>query len=212
MKRTRLSASVLTAAFLLLAGCSTSPTAQKKAEPKKPPEPVSGQSAIFNMYQVARTWAPDAMLLKLESAHMSEVAPQPGKYGLWRAVFVSQPRKVKRDFTYAAADGEGGIIKGVRPGMESMYLPNPQVHPLAIQEVKVDTPKALETAMQEVEKDKAMKKVLTDNKDLPIHFLLEWTGSDVKPTWRVIYGPSISQSKFSIFIDAYTGKFVKKLR
>lgn len=212
MKRTRFSASLLPLALLALAACSSAPTGQKEAGPAKPAEPVSGQSAIFNMYQVARPWAPDAMLLKLESANISEVAPQPGKYGLWRAVFVSQSRRVKRDYTYAAADAEGGIIKGARAGMESMYLPNPQIHPLAIQEVKIDTPKALEAAMQEVEKDKSMKKVLADNKGLPIHFLLEWTGSDVKPTWRVIFGPSISQSKFSIFVDAYTGRFVKKLR
>lgn len=213
MKRTFFSHSILSLPLLgvlLVVGCSSGPAPAKKAAAKKPAEPVSGQSAIFQMYQVARTWAPDAKLLKLENGNMAEVAPQPAKYGLWRAIFVSESKKVKRDWQYAAADGDGGIIKGVRPGSESGYLHNPQVHLFAIQEVKTDTTAALETASAEVEKDAAMKKVLAENKDLPVQFLLDWTGTSPKPTWRVIYGASVSTSKFSIIVDAYTGKFVKK--
>lgn len=198
------------ALLLLLTACSQSP-APKKAAPK-PPEPVTGQSAIFQTYQVARTWAPDAKLLKLESGNIPEAPSTGGKYGFWRAAYVSESKRARREFTWAAADSEGGIIKGVRAGSDSGYLPNPRIFPMAIQEVKIDTPKALEAAMAEVEKDASMKKVLADNKDLPVHFLLEWVAPDIKPTWRVIFGPSISQSKFSVFIDAYTGKFVKKLR
>lgn len=197
-------------ALLLLTACSQSP-APRKAAPK-PPEPVTGQSAIFQTYQVARTWAPDAKLLKLESGNIPEAPSTGGKHGFWRAAYVSESKRARREFTWAAADSEGGIIKGVRAGSDSGYLPNPRIFPMAIQEIKIDTPKAREAAMAEVEKDASMKKVLADNKDLPIHFLLEWVAPDIKPTWRVIFGPSISQSKFSVFIDAYTGKFVKKLR
>lgn len=211
LSRTILSLSLLAPVLLITAGCSTEQAPAKKAAAKKPAEPVSGQSAIFQMYQVARTWAPDAQLLKLENGNMAEVAPQPGKYGLWRAVFISDSKKVKRDWQYAAADGDGGIIKGVRAGAESGYIRNPQVHPFAIQEVKIDTTAALETAMAEAEKDKDMKKVLAENKDLPVQFLLEWTGTSPKPTWRVIFGASVSTSKFSIIVDAGTGKFVKKM-
>ncbi len=212
LSKTVFSFSLLAPALLLTPGCSSGPAPARKAEAKKPAQPVGGQSAIFQMYQVARTWAPDAQLLKLENGNISEVPPQPGKYGLWRAVFISETRRVKRDWQYAAADSEGGVIQGVRPGTETMYARNPQVHPFAIQEVKIDTTAALETAMQEVEKDKDMKKVLAENKDLPVQFLLEWTGPSPKPAWRVIFGPSISTSKFSIFVDAGTGKFVKKMR
>jgi hypothetical protein len=210
MKRTFFSDCLLALPLLFMTACSSAPPAPKA--PKKAPEPVTGQSGIFQMYLVAKTWAPDAMLLKLENGNIPETAPQPGKSGLWRATFVSQTKKVKRDYQFAAADSDGGIIKGARAGSESMYALNPQVHPFAIQEVKADTPVALEAAMDEVEKDKDMKKVLAENKDLPVQFLLEWTGTAAKPTWRVIYGPSISASKFSIFIDANTGKYVKKLR
>lgn len=209
MKRIRISR-CLPALLLLLAGCSQAPPARKEAP--KPPEPATGQSAIFQTFQVARTWAPDAKLLKLESGNIPEAPSAEGKYGFWRAVYVSESKRMRREFTWAAADSEGGIIKGVRTGSDSGYLPNPRIFPIAIQEVKVDTPKALETAMAEVQKDAAMKKVLADNKDLPIHFLLEWVSPDVKPTWRVIFGPSVSQSKFSVFVDAFTGKFVRKLR
>ncbi|GIU74537.1 MAG: hypothetical protein KatS3mg004_1624 [Bryobacteraceae bacterium] len=209
MKRIRISC-FLPSLLLLLAGCSQAPPPKK--EPPKPPEPVTGQSAIFQTYQVARTWAGDAKLLRLESGNIPEAPSGAGKYGFWRATYVSESKRQRREFTWAAADSEGGIIKGVRPGMESGYFPNPRQFAIAIQDVKIDTPQALEAAMAEVNKDAAMKKVLADNRDLPIHFLLEWNAPDVKPAWRVIFGPSISQSKFSVFIDAYTGKFVKKLR
>lgn len=209
MNRIRIS-HCLPALLLALAGCSQAPPAKK--EPPKPPEPATGQSAIFQTFQVARTWAPDVKLLKLESGNIPETPSAGGKYGFWRAIYVSQSKRARKEFTWAAADSEGGIFKGVRAGADSGYLPNPRVFPVAIQEVKIDTPKALETAMAEVHKDAAMKKVLADNKDLPIHFLLEMVSPDIKPTWRVIFGPSVSQSKFSVFVDAYTGKFVRKLR
>ena len=209
MKRIRIS-HCLPVLLLALAGCSQTPPAKK--EPPKPPEPATGQSAIFQTYQVARTWAPDARLLKLESGSIPEAPASGGKYGFWRATYVSESKRSRREFTWAAADSEGGIIKGVRAGADSGYLPNPRIFPMAIQEVKIDTPKALEAAMAEVEKDSNMKKVLADNPDLPVHFLLEWVAPDVKPTWRVIFGPSVSQSKFSVFVDAFTGRFVRKLR
>jgi hypothetical protein len=209
MKRTRFSL-LLPALLLLLAACSQAPPPKKA--PPKPPEPVTGQSAIFQTYQVARSWAGDAKLLKLESGNLAEAPASGGKHGFWRATYVSESKRTRRDFTWAAADSEGGIIKGVRPGDESGYLRNPRVLPFAVADVRIDTPKALEVAMAEVEKDRNMKKVLEDNKDLPVHFLLEWNAPDPNPAWRVIFGPSISQSKFSIFVDASNGKFLKKLR
>lgn len=208
MKRTLFSTSLLCLSLLFTA-CSDSSAPAKKAEPKKPAEPVSGQSGIFQMYQVVRTWAPDAMLLRVENGNIPEVAPQPGKYGVWRAIFASPSRSVKRDWTFAAADSEG-IIKGVRAGSDTSFIPSKEIHRFAIQEVKVDTPAAYATAMKYIEKDKAMKKFLDENKDYPVQYLLEWTGMNSKPYWRVIFGPSVSQSKFSIFVNANTGEFVKK--
>ena len=203
----------LTLLALIVSGCSDSSAPAKKAEVKKPVEalPLSGQSAIFQTFQVARTWAPDAELLTVENGDIPEAKTQPGKSGLWRATYVSLSKHVKREYVYAAADSDGGIIKGVRAGADSSYTPNPLVHPFAVQEVRSDTVAAYETAMTEVAGDKIMQKVLEENKDLPVHYLLEWTGTTPKPEWRVIFGVTVSQSKFSILIDANSGKFVGKL-
>jgi len=210
MKRTLFAASFLGFAMFLMTGCSEAPAPEKKVEVKKPAEPVTGQSAIYQTYQLARTWAPDAMLLKLENGNIPEAPPQPGKYGFWRATYVSQTKRLKREYTYAADDSEGGIIKGARAGSEVGYVGVPTVRPFAIQEVKIDTPAALETAAKIVDKDKDMRKVLAENQDLPVQYQLEWPGTTFKPMWRVIYGRTVSQSKFSVFIDAYTGDFVRK--
>ena len=101
MNRTRFSLFLTSSLLLALAGCSGSgePAAKKEAPPKKAVEPVSGQSAIFQMFQVARTWANDATLLKVENMDIPEAKAQPGKYGAWRATFVSTTRKVRRDYT-----------------------------------------------------------------------------------------------------------------
>src|SRR5947207_1626011 len=55
------------ALFLLLTGCSEpTKTTEKKKEAEKL-EPATGQSALYKMYQVARSWAPDAQVLKMNS-------------------------------------------------------------------------------------------------------------------------------------------------
>lgn len=163
------------------------------------------------MFQVIRNWAPDAELLKLENGDIPEAKPQPGKYGVWRAVFVSPTQNKQRECAYAVADSDGGVIEGVRPGAESPYKESPQERPMPIGDVRIDTPAALEAALKAVEADPAMKKILGAEKNLPVQYLLEWTGQNPKPSWRVIFGLSITQSKFSIVIDATTGKFVRKL-
>ena len=46
--------------LLMLAGCDSTPTATVKEAPK-PIEPATGQSALYKMYQVARTaWSANA--------------------------------------------------------------------------------------------------------------------------------------------------------
>src|ERR1039458_3217495 len=87
------------AAGLLLAGGSEQPAppaAAKKEEAK--PEPVTGQSALFKMYQVARAWAPDAAVLKMDSVRVQGVADQPGKSAGWEAVFTSEQRASSHAF------------------------------------------------------------------------------------------------------------------
>jgi len=200
---------VLFTAIISLAGCSSSASAPKKeAAVKKPAEPVTGQSGIFQMYQVARTWAKDAMVIKVENFDLPEAKSQPGKYGAWRAMFVAAEQKVRREYVYAVADSDGGIIKGARAGQESPYASNPQVKPFAIQDVKIDTPAALEEAL----KNKEVKAFADKNPNEPVQFVLEWTGQTEAPCWRVFWGPTVSTAKANVWIDCKTGKFVKKSR
>jgi hypothetical protein len=194
-----------TAALLagaLLTGCSSAPP-PPKAE-KKPAEPVAGQAALFEMYRQARQWMPEAMLLKLEAVDLAEPKAADGKYGAWRATFVTLVKRQQRQYTYSVADS-GGFIRGVRPGEQMNYLPSPAQRAFAATEVKVDSPQALETARKEG-KDYAAK-----NPDMPIQMHLDWPISQVrKPAWRVIWGTSASSSNFSVFLDATDGKFIKK--
>src|SRR5436305_1783776 len=74
---------------LLLVGCSEQPAPKKAA---KPIEPVTGQTALFRMYQVARTWAPDAEVLRMNSILLTDVPNVLGKAGAWQATFTSADR------------------------------------------------------------------------------------------------------------------------
>ena len=49
--------------ILFLVACSEAPkTTETKKEPPKPPEPVSGLTAFYEMYKPARTWAKDDVI------------------------------------------------------------------------------------------------------------------------------------------------------
>jgi hypothetical protein len=194
------------------AGCSSAPTdsGEKKAEKKAAatPEPVSGQSAAFAMFQVARQWAGDAEILKLENLNLDEVPSQPGKYGGWQASFVSPSKKQSRPYTYSVVDSGPTLHKGVFAQGEIPYMPNPQIRSMPIQALKVDSPAALATAM----KEKDAQDYAKQHPDLPVQFELEWSGQTPTPAWRVIWGPSVSRSDFSMFVDAQTNHFIKKSR
>jgi len=191
---------------LFLAGCSDQPTpapVEKKAEAK--PEPVSGQSALFKMYQVARSWAPDAAVLKLTCMHLSEVPDQPGKSGAWQATFVSQARNSARSYTWSAVDLQPNLHQGVFPGAEEGYPASGPDKPFLIGAVTVDTDAALKTAKTKAE-DYDKK-----NPTMPISYLLEHGSKFANPAWRVIWGESAGVSSFSIFVDATTGKYLETM-
>src|ERR1035441_8307334 len=57
----------------ILTACSNTPApTTAKQEPEKV-EPATGQTAVFRMYQMARAWAPDCEIMKLESMRLSDV-------------------------------------------------------------------------------------------------------------------------------------------
>jgi hypothetical protein len=203
MKRTLYS--VIAILMLMLGGCSTQSTAPVAKKEVKPVAPIGGQQGIFFMYQAARQWKSDAAILTVENVNLDAVKPVDGKFGAWKATFVSLQAKQQKLFSYGVVE-EGTTRKGTYAGSESLYAPKAQVRVIPIQKVKVDTPAALEIARKE------LKDVIAKNPDAPITFLMEWTIQLPNPAWRVIVGPSVSQSLGSVYVDADTGKFVKKMK
>jgi len=146
-------------------------------------------------------------LLRVEDYPIDEVKPADGKYGAWRAKFLAPSRNQARNFTYSVVDGEGGLIKGPRAGDEEVYTASPLIRPFTIQDVKIDTPKALEVAKEQQETQDYMKK----NPEMPVHYILEWTSQTPVPAWRVLWGVSVGQSGYSVYVDAGTGKYLKRV-
>ena len=192
---------------LVLAGCSQTPTkpAAKKAEEK--PEPVTGMTALFKMYAVARQWAPDVQILKLGSINLADVPLVRGKAGAWQVTFVSPSKAKARGWTYSVIESEGNLHKGAFAGLEEAWAgPRGINTPFSIQAVKVDTDAAYKTALTKgAEYDKK-------NPGKPITFLLEQTKKHPDPVWRVVWGESVGTSNFSILVDASTGLYLETLR
>src|ERR1700730_17345824 len=85
------------ALMLLLTGCSETPNPAAKKEPEKPPDPATGQSALYKMYQVARSMGTDVLPLKMTSMILEEVPNVPrGKAAAWEATFVSASHNLSR--------------------------------------------------------------------------------------------------------------------
>lgn len=195
------------AGLVLLAGCSdTAPSAATKKEVKSP-EPVTGETALDRMFRVARSWAPDAQVLNVNSIMMTEVAKgPPGTGAAWQAIFVSPSAGLARSYTYSIVEGEGNLHQGVYPGQNQSFNPHGGKTPFAIGAVKVDTSAAYKTALENGGADYDKK---TPGK--PISFLLEKVEKYANPAWRVIWGESVGTSNFSVYVDATTGKFLEKM-
>jgi hypothetical protein len=193
---------------LFFAACSEAPPAAgKKAEPAKPPEPVSGQSAFYRMYSVARTWAPDVQGLQLRSLPLQEVKSEAGKAGAWEATFVTLSRSRSRVYTYSVVEAGGNLHKDVFAGQEEPYIgPRGLNQPFPAGAVKIDSTKAYEIALQHGA-DYAKK-----NPNMPISILLEWTNRHRFPAWRVIWGESVATSGFSVYVDSSEGTYLQTMR
>jgi hypothetical protein len=194
---------------LLLAGCSESPppVVEQKPEEKKPAEPVSGQSAFHKMFVQARSWATDAKPLRLGDLDVDEVKSADGKAAAWEAVFVSESQQKARRYTFSVVNLPArNLREGVVAGLPDSWSPGGQSQPFLVLAFKTDSTAAYEIAMKRGA-DYARK-----HPDMPVKFLLEWIKRFPNPTWRVIWGPSVSQSSYSIFVDAMTGEYLQTAR
>lgn len=194
------------ALVLLLTSCSETPTVAKK-EPEKPPEPITGQSALFKMFQVARSWAADVQVLKMNTIALSDVPDVPrGKAAAWQATFTSASRSQLRSYTYSIIEAQGNLHKGVFAGLEQGWSgPRSGEEPFLMAAVKVDTDAAYQTALAQAgDYDKK-------NPGKPVTFLLEKIAKFPDPVWRVVWGESVGTSNFSVYLDASTGEYKEKL-
>jgi len=192
---------------LLWIGCSepTSPAAKK--EPEKPAEPVTGQSALFKMYQKARSsWASDAQVLKMNSIHVASVPSAPGKEGAWQAIFTSTSLGKAQTYNFSVVEQED-LHQGVFPaGGSSSWAGSQGVNTaFDIRAVSIDSDAAYKTAAEQA-KDYEQK-----HPGMPVAFQLEKISQFTTPVWRVIWGESVGTSNFSIYVDASMGKFLEKM-
>ena len=188
----------------LLAGCSETPT-EKKAE--KPPEPVTGRYALYEMYRPARLWAADVEILTLRSINIPEVPSAPGKAGAWQATFISPSKGKARDWTYSTAASTGNLRKGPFAGLEESWSgPRGVNQPFNIIALHTDTDEVFKVAESKA-KDYEKK-----NPGKPVIFVLEKTNRHPDPTWRVVWGESVGSSDFSILVDASTGLYAETVR
>lgn len=191
------------ALFALLAACSGPDTAGQKTE-KRPAEAVTGQSALWKMYQVARAWAPDAQVLKMNSLPLTEVKATPGKAGAWQAFFASDQNGKVRSYTYSVVEAEGNLHEGVFAGAQDPWS-GPRESQFLIAGVKVDTDAAYKTA------DSKAAPYTKQKQGKPINFLLERTTKFPNPAWRVIWGESLGTAALSVYIDASTGEYLETM-
>jgi hypothetical protein len=195
----------------ILTACSDAPAPAVKKEPEKV-EPVTGQTSAFRMYQVARSWAPDCQLMKLQSMRFSEVKPgAPGTAAAWQASFVSTARSQSRGYTYSIVEGVGNLHKGTFAGSEGGWSGNTGLtSSFLMAAIKVDSDAAYKTAMESPRSKAADYDKKTPGK--PITVQLERTKKHQNPAWRIIWGESAGTSGFSVLIDASTGEYLETLR
>src|SRR5437773_12120408 len=87
--------------LLFLSACSDTSTTAGKKEAEKP-QPVTGQTALYRMYQSARAMGTDTQVLNMSSMALTEVPDVPrGKAAVWEANFVSASNSRSRSYTFS---------------------------------------------------------------------------------------------------------------
>jgi hypothetical protein len=199
------------ALFLMLSACTETPTTTARKEPEKI-EPVTGESALYRMYQMARAWSSDAQVLQLQSVRISEFTQEvPGKAAAWQAIFVSASKSRSRSYSFSIVESQGNLHKGPFAGPEVSWSgPHGVETPFLIAAVKKDSDEAYHIAMS----DPKSKAADFDKKNpgKPITVLLEKTSKFPDPAWRIIWGESVGTSNFSVFVDASVGTYLETMR
>jgi hypothetical protein len=204
-------AAAVVAAVVAMTACSEAPTpteikkadVETKNEPPKPPEPVAAQTAFYEMYRPARTWAPDLLVLSLISNEVPSMKSEDGKFPMWTAVFVSPSRREARTFTYSVVDDGATIHKGVSVGgAEPWSGATAKSSPFQTTGFVVDSDAAYKTAYAKAEG--WVKK----HPDKKVAFSLGSAARFPAPVWFIIWGNT--KSGYAVYVNATTGTIIGK--
>jgi hypothetical protein len=101
-------------------------------------------------------------------------------------------------------EGPGNLRKGVFAGPDEVWDPSQKL--FAVQALKIDSDAAYATAL------KKGADYTKKHPDTKISYLMEMNKRFAYPSWRVIWGESVSSSGFSVFVDATTGDYLQTMR
>jgi hypothetical protein len=189
-------------ALCMLAACSSSqPVSGNKTEP--PPQPLTGLSALFHMYQVARaSWALDAQVVKMSSVRVDGVPdPPPGQAIAWEATFYSPSLGRARSYTDSIVERLPELHKDVFAGPQQSFTGDS----FLIAAVKKDTEGAYQTALAKA--GQAAERYAGK----PVLILLEKNTQFPDAAWRIVWGESVSTASLSVFVDASTGEYLETM-
>jgi hypothetical protein len=185
---------------LLVMNCSGD--APEKAV-EKPPEPVTGLHALYQLYTFARTWAQDLKVIRLSSMRIAEVNPVPGEAAAWQVQFASEALGKARTYTFSVYDESVTLRQGIFADATGPL--SSDIHSFVIGEVTTDSDKAWEIALAHGQK------YANEHPDMPVSYILEGEPQNGAPVWRVIWGVSAATSSFSVLVDAHAGTYLRTL-
>jgi hypothetical protein len=185
---------------LLLLNCSGH-APPKAAE--KPPEPVTGLHALYQMHTFASTWAQDLKVIRLASMNIPEVKTVPGKAAAWQAQFSSQALGKARAYTFSVYDESVTVRQGIFADAAGPL--SASVRSFVIGEATTDSDQAWDIALDHGQKYSA------EHADMPVSFILEGDHQTGSPVWRVMWGLSAARSEFSVLVDAHAGTYLRIL-
>lgn len=190
-----------------VSACSDTPTPSTAKAPPKPPETITGRQAFQRTFPSARTWAAHCQPLRILSLRLDALKGENGKAPAWEVTYVSSQQARSRRYTWSALEAEG-LHEGVFAGpIESWSGPSGQEQPILPSALQIDTSEAFETAVSV-----SVDYLHRPGDRPPVTFLLESTPRFPNPTWRILWGASISTAEYSVFVDATTGKFLQRIR
>ncbi|HVN79125.1 MAG TPA: hypothetical protein VMW38_09010 [Terriglobia bacterium] len=155
---------------------------------------------------MAKTWSADAQPVQVANLNLRDIPCIGGKCVAWKATFVSAQLRKALTYTFSVVNLPGIIREGAMAGRDEPWSgPTGQSRPFIYQMLKVDSDQAYQAAVKE------SAPYLKKHPDLPVQFMLEFTGRFPTPAWRVIWGESIGSSNYSVFVDSISGHYLQTL-